>query len=137
VAILAILVVLAHAAVLLGHDLAHQELGVGLNTWQTAYAYSVIVPAPIIAMLMLRRHPREAYALLFVSMLGALLFGAYHHYLAISPDHVDHLPPGDAQGLFRGTALWMAILEAAGAIVAILGLRGTLREPAAAQSPPT
>ena len=55
-------------------------------------------------------------------MLGSLLFGAYHHYVAISPDHVAHLPPGDAQGLFRVTAQLMVVVELLGAGVGIAGL---------------
>src|ERR1043165_9661672 len=44
-------------------------------------------------------------------MLGALIFGACYHYLIISPDHVAHLPPGDARSLFRTTALLLEITE--------------------------
>ena len=111
-AYLSIAIVLLHVLVLLGHDSAHRDLAVGLNVWQTAYVYTVIVPGPFVALLLLRLRARAGYALLFVSMLGALLFGVYHHYVALSPDHVDHLPAGDAQGLFRATALLMAAVVA-------------------------
>jgi hypothetical protein len=58
-----------------------------------------------------------------VSMLGSFIFGACYHYLIISPDHVAHLPAGEARGLFRLTALLLLITEAAGVVVAAMGLR--------------
>jgi hypothetical protein len=33
-------------------------------------------------------------------MFGSLVFGGIYHYIIISPDHVAHLPTGDARGLF-------------------------------------
>jgi hypothetical protein len=56
-------------------------------------------------------------------MLGSLIFGAVYHYVIISSDHVAHLPPGDARGLFRTTALLLVITEAFGVIVGAIGLR--------------
>jgi hypothetical protein len=116
-------VVLANALVLLLHDAAHRDLGIPLDAWQKAFVYTVIVPGPIVALLVLHRAPRGGYALLLVSMLGSLLFGLHHHYGVVSPDHVDHLPAGEARALFRLTAFSMAFVEAAGVVVAVLGLR--------------
>jgi hypothetical protein len=119
---LALLVVGVHAAVLLGHDYAHRDLVVELVLWQTLFAYSVIVLAPLAAAaLTFTARARTGYALLAVSMLGALVFGFYHHYVLISPDHVDHLPHGDTQGLFRTTAAVMVVLELAGAAIGAVG----------------
>jgi hypothetical protein len=56
--------------------------------------------------------------LLLVSMLGSLIFGFCYHYVIISPDHVAHLPPGDARFAFRVTALLLVIVEAFGVVVA-------------------
>ena len=113
-----------HALVLFGHDQAHRSLGVGLSPWQVAFAYSVIVAAPILAALALfTRFSSFAFTLLAVSMLGALVFGVYHHYVLISPDHVSHLPAGEEQGLFKGTAAALALLEGAGVVVGLLGRR--------------
>ena len=56
-------------------------------------------------------------------MLGSLIFGFLYHYIIISPDHVAHLPAGDARGLFRATALLLLITEALGVAVAGLALR--------------
>src|SRR5205085_4851510 len=98
---LAVAIVVLHAAILAGHDSAHRSLGVGLAPWQLAFAYTVIVAAPLVAAAALfTRHVRAGYALLAISMLGAFTFGLYHHYVLISPDHVLHLPVGEGQGLF-------------------------------------
>ena len=119
---LAIAIVVLNALVLAAHNRAHQELGVDLNAWQQAFVYTVIVPGPILGLLLIRSTARLGYAVLLISMLGSLVFGVYHHYAAVSPDHVSHLPPGDAQDLFRVTAALMVMVQAAGTIVAAVAL---------------
>jgi hypothetical protein len=57
---------------------------------------------------------------LLVSMLGSLIFGICYHYIIISPDHVAHLPPGEARFTFRITALLLVIIETIGVLVAAL-----------------
>ena len=125
---LAIAVVVLNAVVLLAHGSAHRSLGVLLSPWQEAFVYGVIVPGPILALVLVRRHPRHGYTLLLATMLGSLFFGVYHHFIAVSPDHVAHLPPGDSQPLFRATAVLMACLELAGAAVAAVALARLARE---------
>jgi len=123
-----LVLVVVHAAVLLGHDAAHRELGVVLAPWQQAFVYPVIVAAPVVAaVLLVTRFRRAGFLLLSLSMLGALLFGGFHHYVAISPDHVGHLPPGDAQPAFRMTALAMGVVEALGVVVGGVGFRSAAR----------
>ena len=115
--------VVAHLIVNLLHGQAHTRLSVGLSTWQQTYVVTVILLAPLVALaLFFTRYARAALWLLLVSMLGALIFGACYHYLIISPDHVAHLPPGDARGLFRITALLLVITEIFGAVVAAMTL---------------
>jgi len=124
--ILAVAIIVLHAAILAGHDSAHRSLGVDLAPWQIVFAYSVIVAGPLVsAALLFTRRARVGFALLAISMVGALVFGAYHHYILVSPDHVHHLPAGDAQPLFRATAAAMAVVELVGAAVAVVGLRVT------------
>ena len=119
-----------HALVLLGHDAAHRELAVHLNAWQTIFAYSVIVVAPVLAVvLVFTRHARLGFGLLVASMLGALLFGVYHHYILVSPDHVAHLPAGESQSLFRATAAAMSTLECAGVGLGVWGWRKASPNP--------
>lgn len=125
---LAVAIVVLHALVLIGHDVAHRSLGVGLNAWQLAFAYSVIVAVPLVAALALyTQRARLAFTLLSASMFGALVFSVYHHYVLISPDHVFHLPEGRHQGLFEVTAAAMAVLELAGVVVGLVGRRRLAR----------
>lgn len=118
------IVVLAHLVVNLLHGNAHTSLGVGLSSWQTVYVLSVILLAPLLALaLSFTRYARAALWLLLLSMLGSLIFGFLYHYVIISPDHVAHLPAGDARGMFRITALLLLITEALGVVVAAMALR--------------
>lgn len=134
----AVALVAAHALVLLGHDFAHGDLGVVLSTWQSAFAYSVIVATPVLAAVLLFTRRRSlGFGLLAASMLGALCFGVYHHYVLVSPDHVSHLPPGGSRGLFRGTAAAMALLELAGVAVGVRGAIGSRDAAARPAAPPT
>ena len=118
------LAVLVHLLVVLLHGRAHTELGVGLSNWQQAYVMLVILLAPVVAMVMSwTRLARAGVWLLFLSLLGALIFGGVYHYIVISNDHVAHLPPGDARGLFQVTAVLLLVTETAGVIGAAIILR--------------
>ena len=121
---LSTIAVLAHLIVSLVHGYAHTELGVGLSAWQNWYVVVVITLAPLVALaLVWMRQERIGFALLVISMAGSLIFGGYFHYIGISPDHVSHLPPGDAQGTFRVTAVLLLATELFGAVVGVLGMR--------------
>lgn len=116
-------VVIAHLIVNIVHGQAHRRLGVGLSSWQQVYVIAVILLAPLVALaLCFTRYARAGLWLLLVSMAGSLIFGACYHYVIISPDHVAHLPPGDARGLFRFTAVLLLITEAIGVVVAAFAL---------------
>jgi hypothetical protein len=120
----ATIAVLAHLFVSLVHGYAHSQLGVGLSAWQNSYVLIVITLAPLIALaLVWMRRARVGFALLAISMAGSLIFGGYFHYIGISPDHVSHLPTGDAQGMFRVTAVLLLATELLGAVVGVLGMR--------------
>ena len=120
--------VLAHLAVMMLHGRAHDALRVGLSTWQNIYVLVVIAIAPLIAMLLLwTRYARMGLLLLVISMAGSLIFGLVYHYVIVSPDHVSHLPPGDAQGLFRTTAVLLMLTELAAVIAGLVGLRSTAK----------
>jgi hypothetical protein len=121
---LATIAVLAHLLVSLVHGYAHNQLGVGLSAWQNFYVLVVITLAPLVALaLVWMRRERIGFALLAISMAGSLIFGGYFHYIGISPDHVSHLPMGDAQGMFRVTAVLLLATELFGAVVGVLGMR--------------
>ncbi len=111
--------VLAHLIVVLLHGQAHTRLDVGLSNWQNLYVLVVIVLVPVVALLLsFTRYLRAGLWLLLASMLGSLIFGACYHYIIISPDHVAHLPAGEARSLFRVTAALLLITETFGVIVA-------------------
>jgi hypothetical protein len=115
-AAIATALVLLHMVIAYLHGDAHESLGVGLAAWQWAYVYVVITIAPLVAAaLYWTRWPSAGAMLLGLAMAGSFAFGVYHHFIAVSPDHVSHLPAGDAQGMFIATAILLAISEAAAA----------------------
>jgi len=121
---LATITVLAHLGVSIVHGYAHSQLGVGLTTWQNSYVLLVITVAPLVALaLVWTGRVRIGFILLALAMVGSFIFGGYYHYIAISPDHVSHLPPGDAQAMFRFTAVLLMVTELFGVIVGVIGLR--------------
>ena len=121
---LATVAVAVHAVIAVVHGVAHGELGIEMGATQDAFIYGVIGAAPIVAVVLLwRGQTRPGAALLGVSMAGALLFGVYYHFVAISPDHVAYLPPGELQGAFRVTAYLLPATEAFGAVVGVWGWR--------------
>lgn len=120
--------VVTHLIVVWLHGQAHTRLSVGLSDWQQVYVLAVIVVAPLVALaLAFTRYVRAGVWLLFASMLGSLIFGVIYHYIIISPDHVAHLPAGEARGLFRVTAVLLLITETLAAVVALLLRRQTQR----------
>ena len=123
-ALLSTVAVLAHLVVSIVHGRAHERLVVGLSNWQNIYVMTVIVVAPLIAMALIwTRYAHSGLVLLVISMAGSLIFGVAYHYVVISPDHVSHIPPGEAQGLFRMTALLLVLTEVFGVAVGLWGLR--------------
>ena len=123
-ALLSTVAVIVHLVVSIVHGRAHERLVVGLSNWQNIYVMTVIVVAPLIAMALIwTRYAHSGLVLLVISMAGSLIFGVAYHYVVISPDHVSHIPPGDAQGLFRMTALLLVLTEVFGVAVGLWGLR--------------
>jgi hypothetical protein len=121
---LATLAVFSHAAVSWLHGNAHKELGVGLELWEKIFVHVVIQVAPVVALVLIWTPlKRCGYLTLALSMAGSLVFGVYHHYMAVSPDHVAHLPPGDAQTLFKATAALLVVTEAIGFVTGVWGWR--------------
>ena len=113
-------IVAVHGLVNAAHAGAHWELGVELSMWQATFIVVVIGLCPLVAAVLLwTDYARPGAVILTGSMAAALVFGVYYHYVAISPDHVDHLPPGDGQGLFRASALFVAASQALGILVGV------------------
>jgi hypothetical protein len=121
---LALALIAMHALVALVHGVTHLELGIGLSPWQTGFVGVVIGAAPLVAAAFLwmgRR--RVGGALLLLSMTGALLFGAYYHFLLAGPDHVSSVHSQGWGVAFQLTAFLLAITEVFGASAAFRVLR--------------
>jgi len=105
-----------HLAVTIWHGNAHTVLAITLPPVKGAFVVIVILIAPLVGLLLLwTRFTAVGAWILVLSMLGALLFGVYHHYLMVSPDNVRHLPAGNAaaQSAFVASATALALLELA------------------------
>jgi hypothetical protein len=114
------LVVLAHTVVMLVHGAAHMRLHVELSTWANIYVLFIVGIGPIVGLFLLRsRRQRIGATILFTTMLGALLFGLWKHFIAHGPDHV-MLQAGPWRLPFQATAGLLAVSELTGAIVAFM-----------------
>lgn len=108
-----------HFAVALWHGNAHTALAIALPPEKNAFVFIVILIAPLVAAsLVWTRYFLVGIWMFFLSMLGAMLFGAYHHFILVSPDNIGHLPHGspDAQATFILSAAALALLELASAL---------------------
>ena len=63
--------------------------------------------------------------MLAASMAGSLAFGLLYHFLVPGPDNVFTQPPGPWRAAFVVTAVLLALLQAAGALVGLRVARGT------------
>ena len=108
-----------HLAATVWHGSAHAQLAIGLPPAKNAFVYVVILAAPIAALgLLWTRYFATGLWVFFLSMLGAFLFGGYHHYVLVSPDNIHHLPDGSAEShsRFIASASVIAVLELASAL---------------------
>jgi hypothetical protein len=129
---IAITILLAiHFAVTIWHGNAHTELAIALPPEKNAFVIMVILIAPLVAAsLVWTRHVLVGLWVFFLSMLGALLFGAYHHYILVSPDNIGYLPhaSANAHSRFIASAAALALVELASALYGAfcLGSRSAL-----------
>ena len=117
----AILVVLAHIVMNVVHGIAHQQLGVNISDFQSAYVFLVTLVAPIIAVIMLLFLNKTKIVLggawlLLVSMLASLLFGLVYHIVIPSPDNIFTVMqnPSLYSVVFTSTAILLLIIEGIG-----------------------
>lgn len=117
------IVVVIHTIVVALHGLAHEKMPVPLSPLQSLFVGSIIVLAPIAAMILLWTPLQQAGSwLLLSSMAGAMLFGLYHHFIAISPDHISQIPFAGWGVLFRITAILLFFTEGLGCGVSVWAL---------------
>ena len=120
----AILIVSLHFLLVVIHGLAHQIIPIPTSILQYLFIIPIIVIAPVVAMVLLQRKLFDAgMVLLFGSMLGALVFGIYNHFLVISPDHIDQIPATNWGKAFQITAFLLMISEILGVSISLWGLR--------------
>jgi hypothetical protein len=125
-----------HLAATLWHGSAHTQLAIALPPEKNAFVYVVILIAPIVAAgLVWTRYITIGLWMFFLSMLGALLFGAYHHYVLVSPDNIGHLPGGspESHARFIASAAVIALFELASALAGAFSL-GSHRAPSRAHA---
>lgn len=111
--------VVFHLVASLWHGSAHAQLAIALPPEKTIFVYVVILIAPIVAAVLLwTRYVSIGLWVFFLSMLGALLFGAYHHYVLVSSDNIGHLPIGspESHSQFITSAAVIALLELTSAL---------------------
>ena len=115
---LAIWAIILHALFSSLHGASHQSLGVKLSVLQVLFVAVVITIAPIVAGIFLWKDAIKVGAVLLAcSMTGSLIFGAYNHFVAISPDHVSHLTNTTSKNwiwIFQATAVGIAAIEVFG-----------------------
>jgi hypothetical protein len=111
--------VIVHLVASLWHGSAHIHLGIELSTEQTLFIYIVIIIAPVVAAILVwTRYLSMSLWVFFLSMLGSFLFGAYQHYVLVSPDNIHHLPAGTPESHFHFiiSACVIALIELASAL---------------------
>ena len=109
-----------HLLVSIAHGLAHRELHVGLALPASILVIVVVLIVPLLAMgLLWTAEKRLGLMLLSLSMSGSLLFGLYHHFLAMGPDHVNSQPWSPWGLAFGLTAYALLITEAIGTYAGI------------------
>lgn len=118
--------VIVHLIANVWHGNAHTQLAIGLPPVKTAFVFVVILIAPLVAaVLVWTRYVSIGLWVFLLSMLGALFFGVYHHYVMVSPDNVGHLPDGsgESHSQFISSAAVIALLELASALYGAFCLR--------------
>lgn len=120
-----IAIIVLHLLIGIVHSLAHSALEIYMATWQNAYILVGITLLPLVAAFLLWRGNRRAFLLLFISMLGSLIFGGYYHFVAPGPDNVSELSHHAWTFPFQLSAILLALLEALGTLVGLAGLSRT------------
>jgi hypothetical protein len=119
-------VVLVNLLVNLVHGAAHLELCIDLSAAETLFVAVVIVAGPLLAMVLLwTPWQRVGLSLLSGTMAGSLVFGLYHHFVAMGPDHVGAQAAGFWGITFVVTACLLFLAEAGGTYVGVRFLVGT------------
>ena len=113
-------IIVAHLLLSIAHGLAHLELHVGLVRPDVIFVILVVLLLPLVAMgLVWTAEKRLGLILLSLSMSASLLFGMYHHFMVMSPDHVRSQPPNPWGLAYVLTAYGLSITEAIGTYLGV------------------
>jgi hypothetical protein len=119
--ILAIVIVVVHLLVSIPHGGAHSDLHIQPTRWQNVYILGVITILPFVSLIVIWEKRHLGFLLLLLSMVGSFIFGVFYHFIAAGPDNVASLPSHPAAHTFQWTAIALAITEAAGFVVGLIG----------------
>ena len=118
-----------HAAVVAIHSAAHVGSGIWMAVPATVYIWLVIIIGPIAGWWLMRSdRPVLGSSIVAVCMMGALVFGGLNHFVWAGIDHVSAIPAGVWRIPFQATAVLLALTEAAGVVVGIVGVRAFFPE---------
>jgi hypothetical protein len=108
-------IVAVNLVVNLVHGAAHRELQIGLSAAEALFVAAVIIAGPLLAMALLwTAWQRLGLWPLALTMAGSLVFGLYHHFMAMGPDHVASQTGGFWGTTFVVTACLLFLAEAVG-----------------------
>ncbi len=117
-------IAILHLMIAMTHGMAHHMIPVPISMFQMIFVTGVIVIAPIVGVLLLQSGDRWVGSFVFLcTMIGALLFNHFHHFVQISADHVSQIPTTAWGQVFQLTARWLEVVEIGGCIAAIGLLR--------------
>ena len=119
--VLAIAIVVLHLAISIPHGMAHADLRIQMALWQNVYIWVVITLLPFVAAVLIWKRPHTGFLLLLCSMAGSFLFGFFYHFIAAGPDNVTSHAGHASAGTFLWTAVLLALIEAAGFVIGLLG----------------
>jgi hypothetical protein len=111
-------IVAAHLVVCAVHGAAHDGAHVPLSMAASLFVYIVILAGPPVGLAMMWAARRPGAWIVAVTMIGALVFGVLNHFVIAGPDHVSRIAL-PYQSAFAATAVLLALIEAAGAWVAV------------------
>jgi len=120
-----ILLVILHIVIQVPHGIAHNMLHIEMSRWQSLYILIVINLLPIVAAIMVWRRKRSGFLLLLLSMAASFVFGVFYHVIASGPDNVNSLGIHPWSNTFLWSAIFLALVEAAGAFIGLTGARST------------
>ena len=120
-----ILVVVLHILVQVPHAVAHTKLHIDVSRWQNFYILIVINLLPIIAAVLIWRRKKSGFLILLLSMAGSFVFGVFYHFIAAGTDNVNSLGIYPWSNTFLWSAIFLALVEAAGALIGLRGVLGT------------